>query len=130
MDEARGDARTNDIQRSLGRVEASLESLRTQGADHQKSDDREFRDIRGNFLKQDERFAALEGICDTVEGHGAAIVDLERRIEKRETREVEHDAIQRTNLKWLRIGAIVAFSVAAKIYWPDLAQLASGALFK
>lgn len=98
------DTQLAEIQRSLGRVEEAVAGIASWTAAHRIEDTREFGDIRQSFTSQDKRLAALEGLADTVESHGDALVNIETRLSASEQSakvEIATRARDRMWLKWI-----------------------------
>lgn len=124
MDESQG----AEIQRGLGRVEAALAGLKDGQTSHQQSDDREFREIRTNFATQSERLTAMEGLSNMVEGHGAALSELEQNVsETREREKIRLATSARDNI-WIRWVFFIVAAIAADLYAPKLLGLVSSIL--
>ena len=90
------------IERALGRVEAALKGQTDWQNGHDADDKLAFSEIRRNFADQSQRLGKLELIADTIDGHGAAITDIEQRVSEAEEREKIRVVTGDTNRAWIR----------------------------
>jgi hypothetical protein len=93
-----------ELNRSLGRVESAVQAIREQTLAHQASDEKLFNEIKDLISKQHDRLSRVEASTDAIEGHGAAIVDFEDRLNKSESLfkiDVAQRARDRMWMKWI-----------------------------
>ena len=109
-----------DVQRVIGKLE---EGFRQVTENHKLLNQtlanfsEKIQEIQTNHNADDFRFQSeivlrltnVEGLVETVEGHGAALVDLEKRVSDQEDTEKIKVKIKKRDINWMKVIVICVF---------------------
>ena len=116
-----------DVQRVLGKLEEGFKQI-TRIQEQQNETNRVLAQTLQNFSEkiqeiqqkhnsEDARFQSeivvrltnVEGLVETVEGHGAALVDLEKRVSEQEDTEKIKVRIKKRDINWIKVVVVCVF---------------------
>ena len=109
-----------DVQRVIGKLE---EGFRQITENHKLLNQtlanfsEKIQEIQAKHNAEDTRFQSeivlrltnVEGLAETVEGHGAALVDLEKRVSEQEDTEKIKTRIKKRDVNWIKVVVVCVF---------------------
>ena len=109
-----------DVQRVIGKLE---EGFRQITENHKLLNQtlanfsEKIQEIQAKHNAEDTRFQSeivlrltnVEGLVETVEGHGAALVDLEKRVSEQEDTEKIKTRIKKRDVNWIKVVVVCVF---------------------
>jgi hypothetical protein len=109
-----------DVQRVIGKLE---EGFRQVTENHKLLNQtlanfsEKIQEIQAKHNAEDTRFQSeivlrltnVEGLVETVEGHGAALVDLEKRVSEQEDTEKIKTRIKKRDVNWIKVVVVCVF---------------------